>query len=104
MKTNEQLYHMYYDGGQPVAAVKALREQTGCTLRDAVYAFRERTIDNVLNVAAERDARLRLEAAAPQLLALVQRVAALNRDAGEIGAGMLASLVDDARTLIAMSE
>ena len=34
----------------------------------------------------------------PALLeALARRVARLNRDAGEIGAGMLASLVDDAR-------
>ena len=100
MKTNEELYRMY-DGFEPVAAVKALRDQTGCTLRDAVYAFKERTVDNVLNVAAERDARLRVANFAPELLALAQRVAALNRDAGEIGAGMLASLVDDARAVIA---
>ena len=41
----------------------------------------------------------RLIAKAPDLLKLAQRIAALNRDAGEIGAGMLASLVDDARRL-----
>ena len=41
----------------------------------------------------------RLIAKAPDLLKLAQRIAALNRDAGEIGAGMLASLVDEARRL-----
>ena len=34
-----------------------------------------------------------------ELQALAERVARLNRDAGEIGAGMLASLVDEARRL-----
>lgn len=36
-----------------------------------------------------------------ELAAFIERVARLNRDAGEIGAGMLASLVDDARRLTA---
>lgn len=35
---------------------------------------------------------------------LVSRVAHLNRDAGEIGAGMLASLVDEANTIMAAYE
>lgn len=35
-----------------------------------------------------------------QLLRLAERVARLNRDAGEIGPGMLASLVDDARRVL----
>lgn len=35
---------------------------------------------------------------------LLQRLAGLNRDAGEIGAGMLAQLVDEARLLLAMRE
>lgn len=33
--------------------------------------------------------------------ALLQRLAGLNRNAGEIGAGMLAQLVDEARLLLA---
>ena len=41
----------------------------------------------------------RLIAKAPELHALALRIARLNRDAGEIGAGMLASLVDEARRL-----
>lgn len=34
--------------------------------------------------------------------ALLQRLAGLNRDAGEIGAGMLAQLVDEAQRLLAL--
>lgn len=36
--------------------------------------------------------------------ALLQRVAGLNRDAGEIGAGTLAQLVDEARLLLALRQ
>lgn len=45
------------------------------------------------------EADARLIAKAPELHALALRIARLNRDAGEIGAGMLASLVDEARRL-----
>lgn len=45
------------------------------------------------------EANARLIAKAPELHALALRIARLNRDAGEIGAGMLASLVDEARRL-----
>ena len=47
----------------------------------------------------EQEANARLIAKAPELNALALRIARLNRDAGEIGAGMLASLVDEARRL-----
>lgn len=53
---------------------------------------------------AEAEANARLIAAAPDLLAAARRVANLNPDAGEIGAGMLRTIVAEARAAIAKAE
>jgi len=50
-------------------------------------------------VACDGEANAQLIAQAPDLLELCKRVARLNPDAGEIGAGMLKQLVDEARRI-----
>lgn len=53
---------------------------------------------------AEAEANARLIASAPELADLCEMVARLNPDAGEIGAGMLASIVEKARNIMAQIE
>ncbi len=53
----------------------------------------------------ELEERLRDEQAkSAAMRVVVERVAVLNRDASEIGAGMLASLVDAARDALAVAD
>lgn len=54
------------------------------------------------NTALEANARL--IATSPELLELANRVASLNPDVGEIGPGMLAQLVSDARRIVAKTK
>ena len=80
------------EGGMPV---RAIDPKDGMRFRVAdVYG-----IDVDSDHCAEIRANARLIAKAPELLNLALRIAALNRDAGEVGPGMLASLVDQARRL-----
>jgi hypothetical protein len=52
----------------------------------------------------QSDNHAHLLAAAPELLEVCEKVAALNRDAGEIGEGMLCQLVDAACAAIAKAK
>ena len=89
-----------YRAGNHIAAVKMLRAETGCDLREAVDALaRPGALEEMPTFKAYRLRRSAQMRAVP-LLDFVRRVGALNRDAGEIGPGMLASLVDDARAII----
>lgn len=55
-------------------------------------------------ISDEEFANARLIAVSPDLLALANRVASLNPDVGEIGPGMLAQLVGDARRIVAKAK
>lgn len=60
----------------------------------------QQDVDDALLRLRQMIDRKRAAAAAGPLLALARRVAHLNPDAGEIGAGMLASLVIDAHNAL----
>ncbi len=55
---------------------------------------------NIARNVLEKDKSAYAAVAGPEMLALIERVARLNRDAGEIGPGMLASLVDEAKSIL----
>lgn len=71
-----------FDAGQRVAAVKMLRAETGCGLKEAMDSLKARTIAE-MPTFAEIAARKRVERAAPALLAdakaLVEYLASIGR-------------------------
>lgn len=69
---------------------------------DMAYCSVVTTDDTIICTLRDRPSGdAHLIAAAPELLNLAERVARLNRDAGRIGDGMLAHLIDEARAAIA---
>tara|TARA_B100001105_G_scaffold253676_1_gene247719 strand:+ start:2171 stop:2833 length:663 start_codon:yes stop_codon:yes gene_type:complete len=75
------LFELHVAGEEPLCVTHAQACALLAALQDCVHG--------------PKPSEVKREAAS--LEALARRVARLNRDAGEIGAGMLASLVDDAR-------
>lgn len=80
-----------------IKGLRAIRHQSGLVKIE--------TRDQVIAEIPSRDMDVaRLLAAAPALRDLAEAVARLNPDAGEIGAGMLAQLVDQARHCITLTQ
>ena len=82
-------YRVYNNHDQRVAEVSSFHNEDGSPSRGTRLS------------ESEVQPSARLIATSPDLFALANRVANLNEHAGEIGAGMLASLVEDARNAIA---
>ena len=88
-----------HDHGIVVCTDSAKKSQYGASRYAAIGGFNRNDQEQL----AEALANARLIAAAPDLYNIAERVAHLNKNAGEIGAGMLASLVEDAILAIAKS-
>lgn len=64
--TIAEIYHAW-DIGEKIAAVKMLRAESGCSLKETADALRDRTADK-LPAFAEREAERHIRDAAPELL------------------------------------
>lgn len=74
-------------------ALQVCNYLTGHSVRNVAFCDTEELAKAIVKACRSHDASM----------ALIHRIGNLNRDAGEIGAGMLAGLIDDARAIVAIS-